>query len=546
MPKVLVIGLDGATFDIIQPLVADGRLPNLARILQSGAWGALNSAIPPITPTAWTSIFTGKNPGKYGIYNFKEFVPETYELRTLRINEHREKAIWHLLGEMGKRNIILDVPFTYPPQPLEGIMLTGYGTPRTSETVFTYPSAWQEVLPPDLYSEIRVAVPKHRFDRSQAFIDEWRVVMNGRRRLLQHLLTEETWDFFFHVFTITDNLAHIFWTYVDPNHPNYHLPEGPHYREAFFDGYEQCDALLGDMMTWAGSDTTTLIVSDHGFGSVYPRQYLFKRLADGGYLKYQSPPFLSVFSDRLMKVAMGTYTRFPFLRERVKKLRPNGQKAVRQALKQTGLMPSPQAIDYGRSPILTTGYGVQIWVNEQGKFASGPVPSAQKEGLIKEVTDYLLSDKDSSTGQPIIAAVHRGRDVYHGSAAEKGPDIVIEYNNFYDPQASYNSNPYIEGGHTPQGIFLAHGPHIQPGQIEPTELVDLAPTILHLYGHPMPPDMDGRVLTEIFTPQFQRNTPIETGTEPARFAHVADSGQFDYTPEEQAELERQLRQLGYL
>ncbi|HNB51271.1 MAG TPA: alkaline phosphatase family protein, partial [Anaerolineales bacterium] len=266
MSKVLIVGWDGATFDVIQPLLAEGQLPNLARFVQQGAWGTLRSIVPPVTPGAWTSFFTGKNPGKHGIYDFQDLDPATYQFKPVRTDRHREKTLWQLLGEQGKRSLIFDVPYTYPPQPLNGWMLTGYGTPRTPDTVFTFPPNLTDLLPPDLREEIRIAQPTHRFDRSPAFIAEWEQIMAGRKKLLHHLITQEAWDLFMVVFSITDNLAHVFWTYYDPAHPNYHKPEGPAYREAFLNAYRLSDDLLGDLMTAAGPDTTTVILSDHGFG----------------------------------------------------------------------------------------------------------------------------------------------------------------------------------------------------------------------------------------------------------------------------------------
>jgi predicted AlkP superfamily phosphohydrolase/phosphomutase len=547
MRKVMVVGLDGATFDVIKPLAAAGKLPNLAHIMQEGAWGPLQSAVPPITPTAWTSIFTGKNPGKYGIYDFKVFNPQTYQTRTLRINEHQEKSLWHLLGEAGKQSIILDVPFTYPPMPLEGWMLTGYGTPRLPETVFTYPANLREQLPESLRSEVSVAVPKHHFDRSKAFLEEWREVMNGRRRLLHHLMTRREWDFFFHVFTITDNLAHVFWTYLEPSHPNYHRPEAPEYRQVFFDGYQQCDALLGDMLEWAGPETTTFVISDHGFGSVYPRQYLYQRLQAGGFLRYLSPPYLSLVSDRLMKWAMHAYTRLPFLRELVKNARPQQQKAVKEALKKSNLLPSTDAIDYGRSPVLASGFGLQLWINEEGRFATGPVPTSEKADLVERIISYLLNDEDEATGRPIIGKIYRGQEIYHGAAIGSAPDVIIEYTNFYQPKTgSRQSNPNLEGGHTPEGIFLAYGPAIEAGVIQGAKLTDLAPTILYLFGEGVPPDMDGEVLGQLFPEQFLVSHPIQYGTKPARFDSIPALAGRDYTAAEEAEVEEQLRQLGYL
>lgn len=542
MGKVLVVGLDGATFDIIHPLVADGRLPNLAHIMQTGAWGTLKSTVPPVTPSAWTSFFTGKNAGKHGIYDFQEIDPDTYQFHTVRTNQHREKTLWDLLGETGRQAIVTDVPFTYPPRPINGWMITGYGTPRTPGNIITYPADLADHLPPHLRSEIKVALPTNKFERSQRFVDEWKEVMEGRRQLLCYLMTERPWDLFMHVFSITDTMAHVFWTYVDPAHPNYHKPEGETYREAFLHGYEMCDQILGEMIELAGPGTTILILSDHGFGSVRPRQYIFQRLLKGGYVKGKGNASLR---GRLMKTAVDTYNRFPFLREWIKGLRPNNRRRMKQTLRRAQLMPNVKGIDYTRSKIVPTNFGLRMWVNDQGRFAQGIVPPSQKDALLTELDQYLTAHRDKATGKPIIARTYRGDDLYHGPFANRGPDMVIEYSNLHDPGAATPpKNPFLEGGHTANGIFLAHGPKIQSIHLEPANLIDLAPTILHLFGQPVSPDMDGRVITGIFTPDYQKTHPVQFGDEPAR--HGTDHAGTGYTEDEEAEINAQLRQLGYI
>ena len=542
MGKVLVVGLDGATFDIIEPLVEEGRLPNLAHIMQRGAWGTLKSTVPPVTPSAWTSFFTGKNAGKHGIYDFREVDPATYEFQTVRTDRHREKKVWDVLGEVGLQSIITDVPFTYPPQPLNGWMITGYGTPRTQGTTITYPADLANQLPTDLRSEIKVALPTNRFERSRRFIEEWKEVMEGRRRLLRYLMTERPWDLFMHVFSITDTMAHVFWTYVDPAHPNYHKPEGETYREAFLHGYEMCDQILGEMMELAGPETTTLILSDHGFGSVRPRQYVFQRLLEGGYVRSKGK---SSLQRRLLRLAVGAYNQFPILREWAKNLQPDNRRAVKKTLRRAQLIPNTSNIDYSRSKVVPTNFGLRMWVNEQGRFAQGIVPSSEKDALLAELDQYLTAHRDQATGKPIIARTYRGADLYHGPFTEWSPDMVIEYNNLHDPEASDPpQNPFLEGGHTPNGVFLAYGPEIQATRLEPANLIDLAPTLLHLFEQPVPPDMDGRVLTDIFTPAYQEARPVRFGDRPAR--HETDHAATGYTKEEEAEVNEQLRQLGYL
>jgi predicted AlkP superfamily phosphohydrolase/phosphomutase len=547
MSRVLLFGLDGATFDVINPLIAAGQLPNLAHIMKTGASGPLRSTIPPITPTAWTSVFTGKNPGKHGIYDFQELDPDTYQRKPVRVNRHREKSLWTLLGETGKRSIVIDVPFTYPPHPLNGLMITGYGTPRTAETIFTYPTNFKSILPPALHSEIRVGIPQHRFDRSQALIDEWREVMNGRSRLLQHLIKNEAWDFFFAVLTITDNMGHIFWTYLDPNHPNYHKSEGSHFREAFLDGYKQCDVILGELLAVIDSNTTILIMSDHGFGSIYPRQYLFQRLVDGDYLRYLQASGLGSLSSRAMKVALRTYNELPFLREWVKGLRPGNKQTLTKALGKGGLLPGSGQVDYANSPILPTEFGLQMWANDQNRFTNGLIAASEKETLLAGLEQYLQDDTESHTKQPIIRKTYRGKALYTGETAVLGPDLVIEYNNFYQPGSEKTHlNPHLEGGHTPEGIFLAAGTAVQPTTISGTTLIDLAPTILHLLGQPIPPDMDGKVLLNVFTPEYNAQYPIIVGDSAAQHTSEEKSDLQTLSTDQEDELMDQLRQLGYV
>lgn len=544
-PRVLIVGLDGATFDVIRPLAAQGQLPNLSRLMANGAWGPLRSTIPPITPTAWTTFFTGKNPGKHGIYDFQELDRQSYEFRSVRADRHGEKSLWQLLSEAGLRSIVLDVPYTYPPRPLNGLLISGYGTPRTPQTVFTYPANLADLLPADLRPEIRVALPNHLFDRSQAFIDEWEGIFSGRERLIRHLMHHEEWDFFMVVFSATDTMGHVFWTYVEPTHPNYARPEAAHFRQAFFGAYRRCDQLLGQMMAWAGDQTTTLVMSDHGFGSVRPRQYLFQQLNEAGYLAYQSPPLLALFSDRLMKLGLKVYASFPRLREWFKNLRPGRQEAVKQTLWKGGLLPGGHAIDPTRSKTIPSNYGLQIWLNKQGEFAKGLVDPADQARLLAELTTYLLSGRDKPTGRAIIEAVYQGQQLYHGPNAPAGPDLVFDYVNFYDPHNRPTANnPHLEGGHTPYGILLASGEMIQPGQVSGATLMDLAPTVLHLLGQPIPPDMDGRPLTALFSPAYLAQHPVQFGNQPAQT--MAPAGTDDYTPAEEAEIANQLRQLGYL
>ncbi len=546
--RVLVVGLDGATFDVVRPLAAQGRLPNLARMMADGAHGVMRSNIPPVTPSAWTSVFTGKNPGKHGIYDFQELDPATYRFRTIRTDEHQEKTIWQLLGEAGLRSIVVDVPFTYPPQPLNGLMLTGYGTPRVPGTVFTYPALLAERLPEGLRGEVRVALPENKFDRSRRFIEEWEALMVGRRKLLSFLTSGEPWDLFMVVFSITDNMAHVFWTYTDPAHPNYYRAEAEEFRQAFHHGYELCDQLLGELIEKAGPHTNTLVLSDHGFGSVRPRQYVYNRLLRGGYLVPRAAIGPSGTGGRLVRVAVNAYNRFPVIREWVKGLTPARRKTLTDGLKRSGIMPGSENVDFARSKVIPSNFGLRMWVNDRYRFAQGMVPVAEKEAVLSELSDFLKEDCDQATGEAIIANTYFGADLYHGPFAHRGPDLVIEYNNFFHPEIRPAArNAHLEGGHTLDGIFLAYGPDVQRQRLTGASLIDLAPTILYLLDQPVPADMDGRVLTEIIPAARLAEKPVRQTEAPARWdTPLGRLNSAGYSAEEEAEIEDQLRQLGYI
>jgi len=423
-------------------------------------------------------------------------------------------------------------------------MLTGYGTPRVAGTVFTHPPDLAERIPPELRPEMRVALPSVNLDRSRAFIEEFREIMNGRRVLLNWLLREQAWDLFMVVFSITDTMGHVFWTFVDPNHPNYKHPEAEAFREAFFEAYELCDRILGELMEAAGGDTTTIVISDHGFGSVRPRQYIYQRLMQGGWVVPKGGARHSPRA-RLARLMTDTYIRFPFLREWVKGLGAGRRKALSQRLQGAGMLPTVEGIDLGASKIIPTNFGLRMWVNDRGRFPEGIVDPERISETMDDLSTFLKADIDPKNGKPIIREVHRGEQLYSGPFAGRGPDLVIEYaNHFIFDAAPRADNPFTEGGHTLQGILLAAGPDVRAARIAGASLVDVAPTVLHLLGQPVPPDMDGRVLVEAFDPDYFARRPVVIGEQEARYEHAP--GGDGYTAEEEAEVLEQLRKLGYV
>jgi predicted AlkP superfamily phosphohydrolase/phosphomutase len=209
-------------------------------------------------------------------------------------------------------------------------------------------------------------------------------------------------------------------------------------------------------------------------------------------------------------------------------------------------MPTDSSVDYAQSLVIPTNFGLRMWINDAERFAHGIVPAREREAVLKRLITFLEADRDEATGRPIISAVFRGDGLYTGPYAENGPDLVIEYNNLYDPAAGTNAarNPHVEGGHTLDGILLAAGPGVQLADVQGASLVDIMPTVLHLLGLEVPPDVDGHVLTQILSSEYMVEHPVRRGETPAQ--HDRALAEEAYTSEQEEEIRKQLRQLGYL
>jgi len=541
-PRVLVLGLDGGTFDIIKPMVAQGKLPTLARLMQNGARSVLRSTHPPITPSAWLSFAIGKNPGKHGVFDFQKVNPQTYQFYPVPAGQHGQKSLWRLISEAGGQVVVLDVPFTYPPEPVNGCILTGYGTPEVEGVSFTHP--------PELHAELveqcgscELGYPVGvKYSVQPEFFRLWDEVLDSRACIAPYLMDRVDWDFFMIVYGITDNLSHATWPYLEPQHPAYYEEHSAEYRQKLFEYYERIDREMEALIAHCDDQTTIMVMSDHGFGSTPSPKYLTKLLIDAGWLRYRSNPL----SDWLMKVALNAYYNTPFLSKITRRLSGPQRMGLKKALTATAIYPTPDTIDWAKTRAFPGGYGLQVYINTKGRYPQGTVePGAEYESLQADIAARLLALRDPTSGQPIVKAVHRAQDIYTGPYAAEAPDLIVEYNNVYDPhRTEYRGklNNSLEGNHVMEGIFIAQGPHIRPAELPPQEIVDLAPTILHLLGHPVPEDMDGRVLTDILSPDFLARHPIRY-SEPAVTDEVNEQA---YNEEEAEQVRQQLRALGYI
>ncbi|CAN5862241.1 alkaline phosphatase family protein [soil metagenome] len=557
--KVLVIGLDGATFDLIKPWVAEGALPTLQRLMREGAHGELRSTVPPMTGPAWTTFATGVNPGKHRLYDWIARKPDSYEFLPVTAVDCRAPTIYSLLSQTNRRVCALNIPMTYPPLPVNGVVVSGLPAPSTRNTI-TYPT--------ELYQEILDAVgdyilypdPGQAYSDSgvDAFLTRLYKTTELRIKTLDYLRSREAWDFAMVVFNGTDTISHALWKYMDKTHPLHDPQQAEKYGSAIHDYYQHLDGQLARIVDTLPDDTTLVVMSDHGFGPfhkfIHVNNWLmregFMKLKPGALARIKHTLFRLGFSpmnvyDTLMRFGLGALKR--------EVVRGQGQGLLKT------LFLSFEDVDWSRTQAYSLGNVGQIRINLVGREPFGCVqPGVEYERVRTEIIEQLKTLRDPKTGELVAETIYRREELYKGDYFEEAPDIVflprrLEYFGFGEYE--FGSHKIIEamkrgisGTHRMNGIFLAYGAAVRAGvEIQNAALVDLAPTILHLMGEEVPTHMDGRVLTEALrddvTPIARKRIQPTAPTDPNGGGFVQGDV---LSAEEQKVLADRLRSLGYV
>ncbi len=552
--KVLVIGLDGATFDLIKPWAADGYLPTLSRLMREGAHGSLRSTVPPMTAPAWTSFATGTNPGRHRLYDWIAREPESYHFSPVTALDCKSPTIYTLLSQAGRRVCTLNVPMTYPPVPVNGVMVSGMPAPSTQKTI-TYPAGlFQEILQA-VGDYILYPDPGQAYSDSgvDSFLERLYRCTEIRVRTFDYLRRREAWDFAMVVFNGTDAICHALWKYMDREHPLHDSARYAKYGSAIREFYQYLDQHLARMVDTLDDDTTLIIMSDHGFGPFHKfihvnnwlvqerlmqvRSGLRSRLKESLFHLGFAP--MNVY-DGLMQLGLGALKR--------EVVRGQGQGLLK------ALFLSFEDVDWRRTVAYSLGNVGQININLAGREPMGCVePGAQYEEVRDHILARLKELRDPETGEQVVESVYRREEIYDGDQVEYAPDIVfiprrLEYFGFGEYE--FGSHRVIEamkrgisGTHRMNGVFMAYGSAIQPGVVaQDAQIIDLAPTILHLMGMPIPERMDGRVLQEILDSSFYLKPPVRAKEWNGRLG----GDQQELTEEEKRILTDRLRSLGYV
>jgi len=534
--KTIIVGIDGATFDLIGPWMEDGTLPVMAEVRDGGASGILTSTTPPFSAPAWTSAVTGVNPGQHGIYDF--FRLDTYEYRMITSACRRAPAIWNVLDHLGKRSIVVAVPGTYPPEPINGVMITGLLTPSRS-TDFIHPpelrqgledfeiETWWDQLSLSVYSSYNPErVLEILLARTEAKI-----------KLLHRLMREREWDLAMVVLRGTDYIQHFLWKE----------------RELIRRLFKRIDALIGGLMK-SYPQAMLVILSDHGFQPVERYFYVNNLLYDAGLLSTTRHPRLNrqFFSLRLGKQLGQFLSHFLPLDKLVR-----GDWFSRLF---TSTAANTSYIDFAHTQAYChSGTSRGIRINLKGREIQGTVSPRDYERVREEVAQLLQEVRDPETGKRIVRQVLWPEEIY-GLRDDRSADLLFELEPGYGALelvmptesvvdsfrsldrelkfAAPTDEFEFSGDHAPEGILLMKGERIRPGvRLRGARIVDVMPTVLHGMGLPLPEGLDGKVLREAL---------IDPG-EVKYFSPQAWRAEGrSLSEEEEEELRSRLQGLGYL
>lgn len=562
MTRTLILGLDGASLDLIQPWAEQGHLPEIHSLMQRGVYGELRSVMPVLSSAAWVSFMTGMNPGKHGVYDFVQRDLATYRRYLVRGGtEIKAPSLWKLLSEAQKRVGVVNVPMTYPAEAVNGFLITGLGTPLYKP--YTYPSELENTLRARGY---RVNKRVHYAPgEEQRFLDEVYELTNVQARAALDLASSQPWDFFMHVIRDPDEMAHFFWRYMDSSHPAYDAKQAREFGSALLDYYRHIDAWVGRFLHTAGPNTDVIVVSDHGCGPLYKDVMLNGWLQQAGYLHIkQDQSVSSRLRQQLARAGLNRHRISTLLRRsglgRVEKRIKDVLGDRINVLSASAYGEMSEIVDWSRTKAYSFGYHGQIYVNLQGREVGGIVPLSQYDALCREISDGLGELVDPEDGLPVVSAVYRKEELFHGDNAKWAPDLTVIMRDlayitrqgyeFTDQPGQLFAKPltHESGSHREMGVVIAAGPSFAKlGRVqEPASLMDIAPTVLHLHELPVPASMDGTVLAGWLHPKIgRREVRYDNTGDKARggFARDEGSGRRD---EGDAELWEHLRNLGYV
>ncbi|MFK7895456.1 MAG: alkaline phosphatase family protein [Myxococcota bacterium] len=458
LSPVLVLALDGATFDVIRPMVESGELPNLAAWMKEGQFSGLPSTTPPVTFPAWSSFMTGLDPADHGIFDFTQKKPGEYRLRFVNSTDREAKSLFRQVSEAGEPVLVLGMPATHPPEELDGLLVCGFDAPvstGTDERSASNPARYRQIaekagpwMRPELnessqaddFHERAAETLLSRVDRKRDFaLEALRQAKATRGGALPALTMI--------VFSESDTVGHHYWRDHAPESPRHDTKASSARRDAIRSVYRKLDEACGTLREAAGEDVLCVVLSDHGMGSASDKiVHLNRYLAEQGLLHRRAG--LGRFIDRaargLRDLALAW---LPAAIAQAVFRRARAAAAELESRARFGGFDWDRTLAFSEEANTNPG----IWINLAGREAEGCVAPADYEEVRERVIEALLAWRLPS-GDPVVARALRREEVHRGPYADRAPDILVELALDEGHGLSLVPTPWAEGGAQGEGI----------------------------------------------------------------------------------------------
>lgn len=542
-PRLLVLGLDGAGYDLLSRLCDDGVMPNLAALARAGAMGPLRSTVPPITGPSWLGLSSGLDADQTGIADFLVRRPPLFEMRTIGSRDFEGRTLWDAVGAAGGRVAVFNFPILYPPYAVNGVMVSGFGADESTQ--WTYPTELKRELRDAVGGDYNLSINYHHevYDDADRLLDDLEASLERRLLAAELVCRRERWDLVVAIFSETDWLLHRCWADLDPSHPRYDLDRSPRVAERVRRVWSRIDAAIPRLLDALGEGANVLVCSDHGFGP-NTRTLKINLLLEREGLLVRRPAaerpasMLRSAGARAAKRAGALAARVPGpvgrvltrARRRARRFLPRDDSAYLAAL-----------VDTDRSVAFDPGHTIPF----AGLFVApavergGPV-YLDALGRVEETLDRF----GRASGVDLVA-----RRAWLDSPArpEPLPDLLVSADDWAcifvktdfsgEPLVEASFSPRHTGSHRMNGVYLVSGPAFgaRPAGIE-ASILDVAPTVLALFGLSTPADRRGRILDVLARrPETLDPAALDGATGPVRT-----------TEDDEADVRERLKGLGYI
>ena len=435
--SVAVFSIDGIPYTFVEQISRKGVMPNLSELFDTAVCRQMDSVYPTISSIAWSSYMTGVNPGKHNIFGFIDRQPNPFDMFIPTSSVMRAKTLWEYLSDAGKRVVVINVPVTYPPRKVNGVLISGFLATKVDKCV--YPSFYANKLKSWNY-RIDADAWLGRKDKEK-FMEDLYTTLERRVFTAFKLMQSEEWDYFHLHIMESDRICHFLWELWEQGDSKW--------SGRFEEFFHQIDRYLGEFSGRLPSGCKLVVMSDHGFCSVKKEVFLNKWLSDNGYLNFQTET-------------------------------PQSLIEIDEHTKAYSLIPG------------------RVYINLKGREWAGTVEQgSQYEELREELIAGISSMTDPDTAEPIIDKVFHRDEIYHGDYLERAADLIVIPKNGFDLKGDLFKEKLtlkteLVGMHTYDDAFL-YVDGLKLNERRP-QIIDVLPTIFNLMKVQVPSSIDGKSL----------------------------------------------------